>query len=215
VTLDTSAIRRLTPEMRREQTRTFLLEAAAAVFAARGFHSASLAEIADAAGFTTGAIYSNFGSKEDLFLAVVEARRAATLDEFFGVDVSADPDTRIAAIADVYRRMTTSVAEFALWQEFTLYALRNPAVRDKLSADLDLTVSALVELLHARQQTTGATQSLPEEALARLYIAIFDGIGRQRAIQPDAVPDELFATLVEFVDEAASAHGSGRRPPPG
>jgi AcrR family transcriptional regulator len=194
--------------MRREQTRTHLLEAAAAVFAARGFHNASLAEIADAAGFTTGAIYSNFGGKEDLFLAVVEARRSAMFDAFFGIDQDVRSSERVAAITDVYRRLTTSAAEWALWQEFTLYALRNPEVNAKAAADLDLTISSLVELLGQRESSTGA-QALPAEALARLYIAIFDGIGRQRALHPDAVSDDLFAVLLDFIEQALSVATSG------
>lgn len=211
MTLDTGTVRRLTPEMRREQTRTFLIDAAAAVFAARGYHDASLAEIAEAAGFTTGAIYSNFGSKEDLFLAVAEARRTSMFDQFFNIDAEAGSGDRVEAISDVYRRLTTNVAEWALWQEFTLYALRNPEVRDKLSADLDLTVSSLVELVRERRDTTDSELPLSEEALARLYVAIFDGIGRQRAIQPDTIPDELFATLVAFIDDAMSTRSRNQR----
>ena len=62
----------LTPERRRRQTRDHLLDAAAQVLAERGFHGASLDEVAAAAGFTKGAVYSNFKNKEDLFLALLE-----------------------------------------------------------------------------------------------------------------------------------------------
>src|SRR5260370_23487825 len=69
----------LTPERRREQTRHHLIEAAAAVFAARGYHGASLDEVAAAAGFTKGAVYSNFKNKEELFVAVLEDRTMGPL----------------------------------------------------------------------------------------------------------------------------------------
>ena len=65
---------KLTPERRRELTRTTLIDAAADVFAKRGFHSASLEEIAETAGFTRGAIYKNFDNKEELFFDVIERR---------------------------------------------------------------------------------------------------------------------------------------------
>src|SRR5438270_14084196 len=65
---------KLTPERRRELTRTTLIDAAADVFAKRGFHFASLDEIAETAGFTRGAIYKNFENKEELFFAVIERR---------------------------------------------------------------------------------------------------------------------------------------------
>ena len=64
----------LTPERRRELTRTHLLDAAAQVFARQGFHGASIDAIAAAAGFTKGAVYSNFKNKEDLFVALLEER---------------------------------------------------------------------------------------------------------------------------------------------
>src|SRR3954452_12890746 len=59
-------------EIKQEQTRARLLEAAAAVFARSGYHGATLAEVAAEAGFTKGAVYSNFESKEALFLALVD-----------------------------------------------------------------------------------------------------------------------------------------------
>ena len=67
---------RLTQKQRRELTRQQLLDAAAVVFSARGYHVASIDDIADAAGFTKGAVYSNFASKEDLFLALIRERQA-------------------------------------------------------------------------------------------------------------------------------------------
>ena len=76
---------RWTRERRRELTRTALLDAAAEAFARRGFHGASLDEIAEAAGYTRGAISFNFGAKEDLFLAVIERHNAAVLDAYAGV----------------------------------------------------------------------------------------------------------------------------------
>src|SRR6202161_4537061 len=63
----------LTPERRRQQTREHLLTAAAQVFAERGFHGATRDAVAAAAGFSKGAVYSNFRNKEDLFLALLEA----------------------------------------------------------------------------------------------------------------------------------------------
>src|SRR5438552_10920354 len=63
---------RLTREQSRAQTRERLLRAAKGVFARSGFHGASVEEIASAAGYSTGALYSNFDGKEDLFLVLME-----------------------------------------------------------------------------------------------------------------------------------------------
>ena len=65
---------RLNRQERKSQTRERLIDAAAVVFARRGFEAASLDEVAAAAGYTKGAVYSNFASKTDLFIALIERR---------------------------------------------------------------------------------------------------------------------------------------------
>ncbi|HEV2920825.1 MAG TPA: helix-turn-helix domain-containing protein, partial [Actinomycetota bacterium] len=72
---------RQTRAQRRQQTRARLLDAAGQVFARRGFHAATVDEVADAAGYTKGAVYSNFANKEELFLALLDQRIAAQLQQ--------------------------------------------------------------------------------------------------------------------------------------
>jgi len=208
--MEVPRVRRLTPEMRREQTRTYLLEAAAVIFAARGFHEASLDEIAEAAGFTKGAIYSNFGNKEDLFLALVRQRQESMLEEFFAAAGRDHPDAtaRMRAITEVYGRLTPTADEWALWEEFFLYALRNPEQRAKVDADNQALLAALVAMLEHQARELDVDPHLPAEDLARLYVAIFDGVARQRALNPARVPDDLFARLVTFVGDAVVAMGT-------
>lgn len=207
--MEVQGVKRLTPAMRREQTRTYLLDAAATVFAARGFNAASLDEIAEAAGFTKGAVYSNFAGKEELFLALVKQRQDSMLEQFFSAAAEHDdPAGRIAAISDVYRRLTPTTVEWALWEEFLLYALRTPEVRAKLDADLEAAFAAVVELVARDCAEQAITPPIAIPALARLYLAVFDGLARQRAFDPHAVPDELFATLVTFINDALIALGT-------
>src|SRR5580698_7346888 len=75
-------VEKWTPERRLERTRAALIASARHVFATRGFEGASLDEIADAAGYTRGAIYRHFANKEDLFFAVSEAVNTDVLDTF-------------------------------------------------------------------------------------------------------------------------------------
>src|SRR5260370_19214238 len=92
-----ASIERLTPTRRRELTRRILLEAAAVVSSREGFHGASLDEVAAAAGVTKGAVYSNFKSKEDLFLALLEDRVAeglAVAQAARQTDAALPPDVR-------------------------------------------------------------------------------------------------------------------------
>ena len=66
--------KRLTRRERKAETRAALLEAAARTFGRRGFYAASVAEVAEEAGYSKGAVYSNFESKEDLFMTLLEGR---------------------------------------------------------------------------------------------------------------------------------------------
>ena len=86
-------------ERRQAQTREQLLDAAATVFAERGFHAATLDEIGQTAGFSKGAVYSNFASKDDLFVALINARGTAMVEAYadLGVDTEAEAPARIAA----------------------------------------------------------------------------------------------------------------------
>ena len=65
---------------KREANRQRILTAARAVFGARGYHAATIEDIADEAGLSNGAIYYNFGSKEDLFLALLDDRLEERLE---------------------------------------------------------------------------------------------------------------------------------------
>src|SRR5436190_16256388 len=67
-------VKRPTRGERKDQTRAELIAAARLVFLRRGFHSATLEEIAEEAGYTKGAVYSNFGGKDELFLGVLDAQ---------------------------------------------------------------------------------------------------------------------------------------------
>src|SRR3954447_23818313 len=128
-------VERLTPERRRQLTREALVAAAAEVFTAKGFHAASLDEIAETAGFTRGAIYSNFGSKEELLFAVYDRLDDLTLagmaDAIDHGDRDPVSDAKVAAQvwARLFRRSRDLIA---LSLELRLYALRNPAARERL-----------------------------------------------------------------------------------
>src|SRR5919199_4011024 len=91
---------RLTRTERQAQTRAALIEAAREAFLAHGYEGASLAQIADAAGCTTGAVYANFADKDDLFIAVLDARSARGIEvqaDILGADLPLDDALRAVA----------------------------------------------------------------------------------------------------------------------
>lgn len=193
-----------------EATRRRLLEAAGQTFAKQGYDGASVNDIARAAGLTKGAIYWNFASKEELFLALVRQRQSALVGEFFSAADAAsaddaDRDAYVTSLADVYRRQAPDPDEWKLWMEFVLFGLRKPSLTRRIRKEGEQSFRALVEQLEQRSVAEPGTPPLSAAVLARLYVAIFDGVNQQRAIDPASVDDELFPTLIQFVEEAIRA----------
>ena len=198
----------LTPERRRQQTREHLLAAAAVVFAERGFHGASLDEVAAVAGFTKGAVYSNFKNKEDLFLALFKANYEqemqalrATLE---GSEVP--PEGRISDFVSLIRDETRRARNMGLlYQEFWLYAARNPAAREELTRIDDEGVEALAEIIEAERARQGIEPLESAVQAARLIEILFRGIGQLRVLQPDVADDELVEAAISFVARGLGA----------
>lgn len=202
----------LTQERRRQQTRQHLLAAAAEVFARRGYHEATLEEIAAAAGFTKGAVYSNFAGKEDLFLALTEEHVADLLSRVRAMLASSDvpPEDRI----DEFARLAAENLEQeqksnALYLEFWLYASRHPNARARLAA-IDRAQSAAIESMVAEEQhRRGGSTPRDTAMVARIVVALFHGIGIMRTIDPEAVDPAFFEAAIRLVNRGLSDDEAG------
>ena len=169
---------RWTRERRAEHIRSVLLDAAEEVFARKGLSGAALEDIADAAGFTRGAIYSQFGAKEKLFLAVVERQRQRFLDGFAEVMESFHQlsDVNINELSDRWRELSSGTDRAALGYELSLLLLRNPEARERVAAQRLETIRTLGEFIAKNVARIGGTLSIPAETLARVVLAANDGI---------------------------------------
>src|SRR6202795_1431217 len=126
---------RLTREQSRANTRERLLAAARSVFARSGFHGASVEEVASEAGFSTGALYSNFDGKEDLFLVLMEREIEEHAREISDA-VSARASMAERATGGARQWMTMIEREpelLLLFMEFWAYGVRDPQVRPKVA----------------------------------------------------------------------------------
>ncbi len=193
----------LTPERRRQQTRDHLLAAAAQVFAEHGFHGASLDEVASVAGFTKGAVYSNFKNKEDLFLALFKANYDREMEALRATLAASavPPEARlsdfVSLIQDEARQAGGNFG--LLYQEFWLYAARNPDAREQLTKIDDEAVSALAELLEEQRQRHGLPPLESPVQTARIIEVLFRGIGQLRILQPEVADDSLVQAAISFV----------------
>jgi len=193
----------LTPERRRQQTREHLLAAAAEVFAERGFHGASLDEVASVAGFTKGAVYSNFKNKEDLLLALFKENYDREMDALRATldDTEAPPEARISDFVALIQDQTRQAGRnfSLLYQEFSLYAARHPEVRKELTRINDEGARALAGILEAERQRVGLEPLKSAVQTARLIEILFRGIAELRVLQPDVADDEFLEAAISFV----------------
>jgi len=182
---------RWTMQRRLERTRNLLLDAAEEVFARRGFDAAALEDIADAAGYTRGAIYSHFGSKAELFLAVVERQRQQFLDGFADVVESFHSldDLHADEIADRWGQILAAQGSHraSLGYEFTLFLLRNPEARARVASQRDETAHALADYIAKGIARLGGELAMDAVALARVILAANDGVTLHSLLDEQAV----------------------------
>jgi AcrR family transcriptional regulator len=193
---------RLTRVERRQQTRARLIEAAGQVFAHRGFHAATVDEVAEAAGYTKGAVYANFTSKDELFLALLDQRLAAQLQQVEALYAIESSEELRAAMGGRTEREFAAARDFGVLQvEFWLYAMRNPAVQAELAKRYRQLRGRLAELIGSRYARHQTAPPMPPGHLAALAVATDTGLFLQYAVEPGALPWELRAdAMLQLLD---------------
>ena len=160
-----------TESARRQRTRTRLLDAAFEVFADQGVSAASVETIVEAAGFTRGAFYSNFSTKEELFLALIEREMGMRLEQLnAGVEqfltplvgeqgAGLDDEDVLRTITRILELQSDDRRWWLVQSEFLLLALRDPAIsadflRYQDSYFQELTETVVAALASARRRFT-------------------------------------------------------------
>jgi AcrR family transcriptional regulator len=189
---------RLSRQEAKGQTREKLLDAASQVFADRGFEAATIDEVAAAAGYTKGAVYSNFSSKTDLFLALLERRIKIESSRQNAWIAGHSP----AEIADILEESTRQPLNWdlrwtMLFTEFWLHAMRDPEARQVLASEYERARNLVTDLIAETYEQAGLTPPFPARDMAILIDALGHGIGLQAALDPERVDMRLQAqTLV-------------------
>jgi AcrR family transcriptional regulator len=182
----------------REQTRERVLDAAARVFANRGFAAASLDDVAAAAGLTKGAIYSNFRGKDELILALMEqrivARTSAAADAFAR---AADAD---GGVEDTGARLIEAVHADADWQrlfiEYWAHAMREPELRARLAQRRRDLRSAIARSIERVADEHSLDLGIAPEHAAVVILALSNGLAIEGLLDPEAVPADLFGRVL-------------------
>src|SRR2546430_2525080 len=197
---------RLTREQSKANTRERLLVAARTVFASRGFNGASVEEIASEAGFSTGALYSNFDGKEDLFLVLMEREIEEHAREIAeAVRSSTTVAERAAGGARQWMKMIEREPEgLLLFTEFWAYGVRDADVRPLIAARFAQGRGGLTGLIADGLREFDLELTIPAEELAIAIDALADGVARQKLADPDAVPDELMGKVLSLLFAAVT-----------
>jgi len=173
-------VERWTRERRLEHTRSLLLDAAEDVFTEKGFAPATLDDIAHAAGYTKGAIYKHFTTKEDLFLAVSDRYWRRYFDNFADVMSSSRQigSRELDEIAARWRQLSRDrgAEHAALGHEFTLYLLRNPEARQRVAEKRSEVVEALAKFIVEGIDRLGGTLLIPPLTFAQVLVATSDSV---------------------------------------
>jgi AcrR family transcriptional regulator len=192
---------RLTREESRERTRGLLLAAGRSVFARSGYGGASIDMIAETAGFSKGAFYSNFDSKEAIFLELLSDHMAAELAASRELAIEGrNVGAIIGNIAERYAIEQADQEWCLLSVEFALHAARNPDIAARFTDLYDRQykgIAAIIEQI-ARQAGTSVLDPIRS---AVLFIAFRQGIALERASKGAAFSEaDAKQALQSFMD---------------
>lgn len=194
------------PRRRRTETVERLLDAALETFAEIGFAAATVEDICRRGGFTRGAFYSSFRTKDELFGALFAretARNLARAQELLaGLEGEQDP------VAAAVERCLSSFRADRTWvlvlTEYRLHAARSPAAATALRTHVEGVHTRLTELVEDAVTRSGVRLAVPPDRLARMILALHDGLTLH-----DTLHDPLPGTEQEGTSQDdASAHGA-------
>jgi AcrR family transcriptional regulator len=194
----------MTRAERQQRTRDHLVDAAERLFSKRGFHATSIDAVAAEAGFTKGAVYSNFESKEDLFFAVYERRVDRRVEEMEAA--LRDAETPGAAIEQMIPgsdgRPPADDGWLAVFFEFWAHVLRHPELSQRFAAQHRRVIEPLATA--SRVLAGERARELPEESykLATARFAMQLGLQLERLTQPDVVDADLGRRMARIFMEA-------------
>jgi AcrR family transcriptional regulator len=202
---------RMTREQSKAHTRERLLASARSAFASHGYHGALVEEISSQAGFSTGALYSNFDGKEDLFLVLMEREIDEHAREIAAaVNVRESVAERATGGAQRWMTMIDREPELLLlFMEFWAYGVRDASVRPKVAERFAQVRRLLTQLIEDGVREFNLELEIPAEQLAVTIDALADGIARQKLADPDAVPDDLMGRVLSLLFAAATRPAGG------
>jgi AcrR family transcriptional regulator len=197
---------RLTRAERRAQTREQLVAAAMRVFARKGYAGASVDDVAGEAGFTVGALYSNFAGKQELFMAAFERHCEADLAQVQALLAADLPfERQLDAITHRFGDLDEEHRQWwLLSMELWLYAQRDPAVRERLAALRRKVHQTVADALERQAARSGRPLEVPAGELAAAMLGLWQGLMLQRLTDPESTPPGSVGTALAWLQRGAT-----------
>ena len=208
---DATTPQRLTRAQSQARTRQQLLDAAAKVFARKGVAGASVEEIAEAAGYSVGALYSNFEGKDQLLVELLVAQRARRIEAITAVfaDPSQDLAAQLVQLARVMGEMADTEPAGGLG-DVGPRSLRTPAMKRAVRTQLRGQVAELDGLLTGALERAGIAPGVAPETVTTVVLALVQGLVRRRRNDRAGVDDDVIDQALRWLFagiEASSPDG--------
>jgi AcrR family transcriptional regulator len=193
--------KRLTRQESRDQTCQQLLDAAQKLVADKGLGATSVEDIAREAGFSRGAFYSNFASKNDLFIELLRREHELSIQGFSTLfDSEASLETLRAQIRDLYSRIHQDCSAFLNWTEARLLAVRDAEFREKfsrLAREIQQQIAGFIEVFFRK---AGTPLPASADTLSLGLISLMEGVQLYRFSSPETSEAEIQQVLAAYID---------------
>jgi AcrR family transcriptional regulator len=211
--------KRLSREESREITAQRLVEAAQRMIARRGLDATSVEDIAEAAGYSRGAFYSNFKTKNDLFYEVLRQDQERNNARFAGALDDALPLEQIQArIKEISAALLSDTDAFLAWTEARMLSARDVKFRARVAGLIAQRRDFVVTILEYLCRRTGGVASVPPANLAMGFISLSEGVRLFGASCPNEMTPEIARSILDVFTDAVLqqviqpvAAGAGRR----
>lgn len=198
-------------QARTEATRRKLLLAAEKIFARDGFEAARLEDIAALAGYTRGAFYANFQSKEDIFFALLERWVGQRISEVKALIAQQEsPANLLRALREHYLQITQDRRLSLLSLEFKLFAIRHPEAHARLRARQRRLRATGGELLRRIARVTGRTLPVSATAAATGFRALSSALSLEHFVDPSMVSEQETRHLLGVFFDAMLGTGPAK-----
>lgn len=202
--------KRLTRGQKKAETRAALLDTAAMIFRRRGFYGAAVEEIAEEAGYSKGAVYSNFESKEDLFMTLLEQRHEEWAGAIYTLELGEPIETMLLKAGEVMADVRNRYRDWwLLFFELWTCATRDPNLEVRLAGLYQQSRTRLAELIGTKFKSLNVPLALPAEDIAAAVIALNQGFYLQKTVASERFPPEFLGQALVLFFRGLAPPGSG------